>query len=55
VGSVRSEPVGALWRKLVQADLGRDCQRCWVVCRGYSQLLMRGGPWRSTLELLGRT
>lgn len=50
VGNVRDATVAALWRRLVAADLGRECQACWVLCRGYAQLLGKGGGLRPLLE-----
>ena len=49
VGNVRDTPIAELLARMKDLPSVAQCQDCWTLCRGFSQLLGRGGSaaaWR---------
>ena len=53
-GSIRTEPLHVIHRRLVEADPGRGCQQCWTACRGFAQALGEGGSFGAWRDLAWR-
>jgi MoaA/NifB/PqqE/SkfB family radical SAM enzyme len=50
-GNIRTEPLGAIHRRMVEADPARGCQECWTACRGLAQAMGDGGSVRAWRDL----
>jgi MoaA/NifB/PqqE/SkfB family radical SAM enzyme len=53
-GNVRDEPLGAIVARMKGDPRIAGCQACWTVCRGFSQVLGRGGGPTAWADLATR-
>jgi MoaA/NifB/PqqE/SkfB family radical SAM enzyme len=53
-GNVRDESLETIHSRMIEAEPGRGCQRCWTACRGFNQALGEGGSIRAWSDLATR-
>ncbi|WP_428268322.1 radical SAM protein [Haliangium sp.] len=51
VGNLRDAPLAALHERVRRHPEVAGCQRCWTLCRGFTQALGEGGDRRSLADL----
>jgi MoaA/NifB/PqqE/SkfB family radical SAM enzyme len=54
VGNIREAPIAELLARMRDSAAVAQCQDCWTLCRGFSQLLGRGGSATAWRDLLVR-
>jgi MoaA/NifB/PqqE/SkfB family radical SAM enzyme len=55
VGNIRREPLAAIHARLAaDREEVSKCQKCWTVCRGFSQLMSGGGTLRGWWDMATR-
>lgn len=54
VGNVREEPLQQIVARMADDPEVAQCQDCWTLCRGVSQIMGAGGSWRGWRDLMAR-
>jgi MoaA/NifB/PqqE/SkfB family radical SAM enzyme len=53
-GNLRREPIARVAPRLRRSSAVAECQDCWLLCRGFAQVLGRGGSVRGWIDLSTR-